>query len=122
MIKIKRDTDPQSPRDWDNLGLMVCWHRRYKLGDEQPKSPPETYEIPSGAVVLPLYLYDHSGITMSTEPFSCPWDSGQVGYIFATEEKIREAFLTKKDDEINDELRAKVVEELKGEVNIYDCL
>ena len=30
--------------------------------------------------VLPLYLYDHSGITMRTAPFSCQWDSGQVGY------------------------------------------
>lgn len=34
-------------------------------------------------VKLPLYLYDHSGITMATSPFSCPWDSGQVGFIFA---------------------------------------
>lgn len=33
--------------------------------------------------VLDLYLYDHSGITMSTRPFSCPWDSGKVGFIYA---------------------------------------
>ena len=33
-------------------------------------------------VILPLYLYDHSGITMSASAFSCPWDSGQVGYIY----------------------------------------
>lgn len=33
-------------------------------------------------VILPLYLYDHCGITMSTSAFSCPWDSGQVGYIY----------------------------------------
>ena len=31
-----------------------------------------------GMVILPLYLYDHSGITMNTCGFSCPWDSGQV--------------------------------------------
>jgi len=34
-------------------------------------------------VILPLYLYDHGGITMSTGAFSCPWDSGQVGWIYA---------------------------------------
>lgn len=39
--------------------------------------------------LLPLYLYDHSGITMSTSPFSCQWDSGMVGAIFATWEKLR---------------------------------
>ena len=31
-----------------------------------------------GMVILPLYLYDHSGITMNTTGFSCPWDSGKV--------------------------------------------
>jgi hypothetical protein len=29
-----------SPRDWDNLGTMACWHRRYNLGDEQPRLEP----------------------------------------------------------------------------------
>ena len=33
-------------------------------------------------ISLPLYLYDHGNITMSCGPFSCPWDSGQVGFIF----------------------------------------
>ena len=36
---------------------------------------------------LPLYLYDHSGITMSTYPFSDPWDSGRVGLILVSFEK-----------------------------------
>ncbi|MDX9971910.1 MAG: hypothetical protein RBU21_02860 [FCB group bacterium] len=36
---------------------------------------------------LPLYLYDHGGITMSTGRFSCPWDSGQVGFIYISKEK-----------------------------------
>lgn len=57
----------------------------------------------TGMVVLPLCLYDHSGITMSTVEFSCPWDSGQVGFIYvltsdpefahidALEEKIKAA-------------------------------
>lgn len=39
--------------------------------------------------ILPLYLYDHSGISMSTGSFGCPWDSGQVGYMFVTKEKAR---------------------------------
>jgi hypothetical protein len=35
-------------------------------------------------IYLPLNLLDHSGISMSTGRFSCPWDSGQVGWIFCT--------------------------------------
>lgn len=25
-VKIESDDNPTSPRDWDNLGTMVCWH------------------------------------------------------------------------------------------------
>ena len=32
-IKVFVDEDPQSPREWDNAGTMVCFHRRYNLGD-----------------------------------------------------------------------------------------
>lgn len=37
-----------------------------------------------GFLVLPLYLYDHSGLSMNTGGFSCSWDSGQVGFIYMT--------------------------------------
>jgi len=43
---------------------------------------------------LPLYLYDHSGITMSTGSFSCPWDSGQVGFIYVTKERAHQEWGT----------------------------
>lgn len=41
-------------------------------------------------VFLPLYLYDHSGITMNTGGFSDRWDSGQVGYIYTDKKTIME--------------------------------
>lgn len=102
-LNICIDEIPQNPREWDNLGTMVCGHRRYNLGDEQAKNT-ELYNSweewlenevikPNGSrnnvVVLPLYLYDHSGITMNTTGFSCPWDSGQVGWIYCTKERFR---------------------------------
>lgn len=66
---------------------------------------------------LPLYLYDHSGITISTSSFSCQWDSGQVGFIYITKEKIEQEFgwkiLTKA-------RREKIEKYLRGEVECYD--
>lgn len=44
--------------------------------------------VDNGGVVLPLFLYDHGGITMSTGAFCCSWDSGQVGFIYITKEKM----------------------------------
>ena len=33
-VKVVTDDCPESPRDWDNLGVMVCLHKRYNLGDK----------------------------------------------------------------------------------------
>jgi len=53
------------------------------------------------AVTLPLYLYEYSGITMRTGPFSCSWNSGRVGLIYMTNEDMRKQFSKEKytDDE-----------------------
>ena len=37
-LEVILDTYPENPRKWDNLGTMVCSHRRYDLGDEQAKN------------------------------------------------------------------------------------
>lgn len=110
-LKIIYDECAESPREWDNLGTMVCFHRRYNLGDKHNFSSPD--EIPEARITLPLYLYDHSGITMSTSPFSCPWDSGQVGVIYLTDEKIKAEGLGDRTDE-------ELIKYLVGEVETYD--
>lgn len=46
----------------------------------------------AGFIALPLYLYDHSGITMNTGGFNCPWDSGCVGVIVCDRETIKREF------------------------------
>lgn len=122
-IEIHIDEHPESPREWDNLGSMICWHRNYSLGDSEH---PEKWETPADFIkwatrnrvaYLPLYLYDHSGITMNTTGFSCPWDSGQVGYIYVTTEKMREEYNCKA---VSKKLRERVLGYLKNEVETYD--
>ena len=120
LIEVIQENDPQSPREWDNLGKMICFHGRYDLGDkhdyrsndysgwsEQRKDIEKKENV---CVMLPLYLYDHSGITISTSSFDCRWDSGQVGFIFVSKYKIKKEGI----DE------TKVEEYLKGEVKTYD--
>jgi hypothetical protein len=114
-VEIYVDSDPESPRDWDNLGQMICWHRRYNLGDRHDYKDPSDFEPDPQGVCLPLYLYDHSGITISTKPFSCPWDSGKVGYIYCSPEQIKCEF-----GDPNRETKAKVEQCLINEVEVYD--
>ena len=117
-IQIRLDDDQEGPREWCNFGTMVCWHGRYNLGDEQPKEDPEEYEadLPEGTIQLPLYLYDHSGITMNTSGFSCGWDSGQVGFIYVTPERIIKEY---GDDSPESQEKARL--SLENEVKVYDC-
>jgi hypothetical protein len=62
-------------------------------------------------------MYDHSGITIKTTRFDCPWDSGQVGYIYVTKAKIREAYGCQRVGKL---LAAKALSMLKAEVTTYD--
>jgi len=87
-IDIVQDENAPNPRtEYDNVGKMICFHRHYSLGDKHNYSSPDDLQsrilsdFGPSPVILSLYLYDHSGITMSTPPFSCQWDSGQVGII-----------------------------------------
>lgn len=115
VLRIVPDHHPESPRGDCDVGIMACWHRRYLLGDEQPSESPGEWRdaLPEGSVVLPLWLYDHGGLTMSTGSFGCAWDSGQVGWIAATPERIAEHLGP-------DVSQAQVEDVLRSEVAIYD--
>lgn len=120
-INIVNDDTPESPRgEWENFGKMTCFHNRYKLGDKHDfnnSQEVEKFLKKENAIYFPLYLYDHSGITMSTTPFSCPWDSGQIGYIYVLPEDIKKEFSCKK---ITKKIKDKVIRILESEVEIYD--
>lgn len=103
-FEIAYEDCPENPREIEDLyTTMVCWHKRYVLGDIRPTCSPDEFKVFLGHVrvdvskhksykVLPLYLYDHSGITMNTTGFSCGWDSGKVGFIYMKLEKIKECY------------------------------
>lgn len=93
-LEIFAEHDPWNPREWDNLCTMVCWHRRYSLGDDHNydgiedffqalckdvlgKGYDETSELywqdmlkmleDSNLILIKaINIYDHSGITVST--------------------------------------------------------
>jgi len=142
-INIYNDECPANPvKEWDLFGTMVCCHGRYDLGHEsftnsddlwQELADVADYEydgywaseyrdeimkaLEKVAFVLPLYLYDHSGITMNTGGFSCSWDSGQVGWIYVLKDDVRREQKWKR---ITKDREAKVYKWLEGAVEVYD--
>lgn len=94
-LKIYQDEDPQNPiKDWDVLGKLVCFHSDYDLGNRHDFNTPDdalAHFKETKALYRPLYLLDHSGLSMcmgrdfsDCDPGS--WDSGQIGWIFITRE------------------------------------
>lgn len=63
-------------------------------------------------IILPIYMYDHSCQTIKTTPFSCKWDSGLIGYIYASDKSYNNEGLTK-------EKAIKVLENEIVELNDY---
>lgn len=130
VLEIHQDDDAPNPRkEDDNATKMVCMHRRYKLGD--------THDYNSGDyngwselrehliecddacedLISPLYLFDHSGITISMDDTQfrardvVGWDWGQVGWIYITNETLQKEWGGDKE---------KALACMRAEVKIYD--
>jgi hypothetical protein len=93
-VEIHQDSDPLNPRkEHENVAHLACWHRRANLGDETI-APCSAAHLRARLkadgehviAMLPLFLYEHGGMTMSTGGFSCVFDSGQVGWGYVTRE------------------------------------
>lgn len=124
-----------NPRHESNLGTMLCFHNRYRLGDGPVGLNPRSFsgwsdleaylrEAKQALIILPLYLYDHSGLRMKVGSFQgllpgghAEFDSGQVGFIYITKAKIKSEYPGKL---IRARLLAKVEGILREEVAEYD--
>ncbi len=138
-LKIIQDQLGESPREWCNLGTIAYKHPHYILGEETINDPIEWLEgmlnlenkyvynddrlselenkFFDEYIALPIYLFDHSGITIRTYPFGCRWDSGKVGYIYMTKNQARKEYKWKR---ITVKRREKLLQYLEGEVDVYD--
>lgn len=86
-VRIEQDSDCESPMEY-NEGVHITYadRSRYTLGNEtatQEEHEELARRIKAGEILgLPVFAYVHSGVMLSTAPFSCPWDSGQSGFIW----------------------------------------
>lgn len=130
-LRIEQDENAQDPRSLAytdcNLGVMVCFHRRYSLGDTHSYSnkdfscwgdlKKQLIKDYRNDIILPIYMYDHSGQTVNTTGFSCTWDSGQVGFIILDRAQLLKTHGTKR---IIKAFKEKLFDYLKAEVETYD--
>lgn len=146
-IQIVLDDDLLDPiQDHDMLGTQAYWHNRRNLGHDfkaTSRMNPEEYmlsilnheqqenndfeNIPEGKIremfnrshlVIPVFAYEHGGITIKAEENGIGWDnwdSGQLGFVYVSKSKIKQEY---------GNLRKSTIEKVKkiliAEVQEYD--
>lgn len=138
------DECAESPREWDNAATIVSRGGDWDISDEGWRMSAEEFAeflhkkldkkcpeikgltdidhiVNCGSaknyiVCKPIYMYDHSGQTISLSPFGCPWDSGCCGYIFVFKDKILNEFERATEDNWRDIAN----EIIQSEIDTYD--
>lgn len=134
-IKIFPDDSPESPRVWDNISKIFCLHGSYNIGDkhnyrsssfdswdEFRKQIEQDYHVVPNTMQQ-IRMYDHSGIGLAignkvyTYPYNCQWDSGWVGWIFATYDDVKKCMGWKR---ITAKRKKQLDDIIVGEFNTYN--
>lgn len=130
-IKIYYDEFAESPREWSPLGTLVCSHHKYALSDvpfpqageygsllADFKEYLKTLSLTLNDIIYtPVYMYDHSGIALSSTPFSCKWDSGLLGYHYVSKSTIRTEHAVKR---ISSKAHKAIISVLDAELEVYN--
>ena len=125
ILEIYQDMDAMNPRESDaHLGKMITWHRNYNFTDRDVEQiTPEEFKekTKKNYLVLPLFAYEHSSISLSLRndvyPFTDGWDSYQIGFIFASYDDIRKWFEVK---DITSKILSKAKDEFEEEVEDFN--
>lgn len=99
-IRIEQDPEPMSPEEYgvDEV-FLTGEHRQFSV--ERPgfmlrdlADARRLKAVKKAYYLFPLIAYIHSGVALSLTrgyPFDCPWDSGQVGFVFVKKIEGEEA-------------------------------
>ena len=111
----------------NNDGMMfVTFERRSTLSNyHQFGLPKDALEFAKREKweVFNLYKYEHGGISYNIHPYSCPWDSGQVGIILIkksmhekkTRQKLAESLCRQVETWVNGDYYGFIIEDENGE-------
>jgi hypothetical protein len=131
-FEIEEDINPFDPReDVDSIwNRFICFHGKYDLGDDNDydqddygswselQEAIEKREKP--IALIPMYLYDHSGLRISGTPFGCEWDSGQIGFAYASVKTIDSCGYSRLKEESWNDFSKRIEADLYKDIDQYD--
>ncbi len=124
-VKIEFDQGPSEyPFEYDEAVQFILFDRNSTISARHSFDAPEEaleFAEAAGLETFPLYRYEHGNVSYRTSPFSCRWDSGQVGFVFVKRADVGDVEKTLKTsceiltDWCNGEIYGWVVEDPDGE-------
>jgi hypothetical protein len=119
-VEVYHDEGAMNPiHDFDMATGFYFFHKRYDVGHKHEIDTDlyDSYadlangEFGEKDLVLPVFCYSKRVFELSLTPFSCPWDSGQLGFAVVHDHIIQDEF---------DGDRIKALNCLKAELELYN--
>lgn len=106
-IEVLPDEDIDPPwESFDMLGSIFFWHKKYTLGRPHPEiATPNDFKRwanKTQAIYTPLYMMDHSGLTLDTDEIrfrsidGYGWDWGFVGFLAVSADDARRQMMVQR--------------------------
>jgi hypothetical protein len=123
-VNVYIDEYPESPREWDNMWQWVSNHRRIDL-NESPFDldyvAEHHDELSEQYIIVPVYMYDHSGIALSLESFvgrtpHAEWDSGVGFFAMVSKKRLRNEYGV---EQVTGDAIERAINVLRGEIETY---
>lgn len=128
-IIVEHDNEADNPREYDNLGTVAIMsscgditidrklpeYTGNLMNDVVNKICVEQNLNKNDLIFLPVYKFEHSGVTFSTKPFDDFWDSGLDGIIYVTKQQVRNFYQVGR---ISRKLLNNVTSALESEIKI----
>jgi len=136
-IEIWPDGNVENPlkEDEGTLGEWCIFHRRYDIGNSERTATCQedvtrhTEELQAhcektGSILLPVYMYDHSGVVLSLESFHgrlpqghAEFDSFQCGWVLIDRDKTKKLLCARAFNEV---IKKKARENIEGELTVLN--
>jgi len=110
ILEVFYDFEAENPREWDNCTKIFCFTDSYVLGDKHDLKAEQfdsfeaiqNYLIKefNAVVIVPLTLYDHSGISLSIGE-KRGWDTSPVGFMFVDKKNMIDGCFKSKADALH---------------------
>jgi len=82
-LLIAHDEFAESPREYCNQFRFVA-SGKYSVYNDDSITPEELVKCNkhNDYLIFPVYCYEHGGVSFNLTGFHCPWDSGQIGFMY----------------------------------------